>query len=841
MKNRFKLLSFLLALFLLLGVIPVNAFVNLESGTCGENVTWTLDVDGLLTISGTGAMFDYGSAYSNSAPWGGSDDKANRVKTVVINNGVTSIGNYAFYRCTGLTSVTIPNSVTSIGSLAFFGCKSLTSATIPDGVTSIGQDAFYNCKSLTSVTIPSGVTIIEYSTFKFCAGLTSVTIPNGVTKIDEAAFCDCTGLTSVTIGNGVKSIGVSAFQGCTGLTNVTIPDNVTSIGRDAFNGCTGLTDVTIQNGVKSIWISAFEGCTSLTNVTIPNSVESIGSNAFDDTAWYNAWYNAQPDGLLYIGKVAYKYKGVMPENTAIRIKAGTLGIAGDAFFDCKGLTSVTIPDSVTNIGMGAFHRCTGLTSVTIPNSVTFIGIDAFFNCTGLTGVMIPNSVTEIGYSAFEGCTSLSYIIIPSSVTSIGYDAVTDNTVIYGKARSYAQTWAEENDRTFEIIGDPSVPQNVTAKPTANRTITVSWSAVFGATQYNIYRYNSVTKSYGYKGTTFATEEKPTQYIDRNLTAGATYSYKVVAVDKLGDETLVSDMSDAASAKVVGRPAVPTGVAGRATAGRTLTVSWKAVPGATQYNIYRYNGATKSYAYKGTTFATAANPTQYVDSGLNVGTTYYYKVVAVTKDEGLTLISDQSAFASAKVVGTPAIPAGIAVKPSAEKTLTVSWTAGKNATQYNIYRYNGSTKSYVYKGTTFATAANPTQYIDSGLSAGTSYYYRVVAVMKDAGLTFVSDKSAAGNAKVLGTPKAPETVASSAAAGKITVFWTESAGATQYNIYRYNGAKKAYVYKGTSYGTNFADTTVAAGTTYYYRVVAVTKGSGLTFVSGYSAYTSAKAK
>ncbi|MBQ8282733.1 MAG: leucine-rich repeat domain-containing protein [Paraprevotella sp.] len=208
-----------------------------------------------------------------------------------------------------------------------------------------------------------------------------------------------------TIENGVTSIGNFAFSGCTGLTSITIPESVTSIGSGAFYDCTGLTSITIPNSVTSIGEGAFCGCTGLTNITIPESVTSIGSGAFNGTPWLNN----QSDGLIYIGKICYDYKGEMPENTTIIIKEGTTSIGGSAFEGCTGLTSITIPNSVTSIGNGAFWNCTGLTSVTIPNSVTSIGDDAFSCCTGLTSITIPESVTSIGNNAFIDCTNIKTI------------------------------------------------------------------------------------------------------------------------------------------------------------------------------------------------------------------------------------------------------------------------------------------------------------------------------------------------------------------------------------------------------------------------------------------------
>jgi hypothetical protein len=276
--------------------------------------------------------------------------------------------------------------------------------------------------NITSSVSPYTVEFTSGSIYNGNIEIPSVVINSGiaysVTTIGNNAFYDCTGLTSITIPNSVTTIGNNAFYDCTGLTSITIPNSVTTIRTQAFFYCTRLTSITIPNSVTTIDNSAFMGCNGLTSITIPNSVTTIGTWAFSNTPWFNN----KPDGMVYVGKVAYTYKGIMPSFTSLTLLDGTSSIADQAFFDCKGLTSITIPNSVTTIGVEAFYNCKGLTSITIPNSVTTIGESAFRDCNGLTSITIPNSVTTIGESAFTHCNGLTSITIPNSVNSIGDQA-----------------------------------------------------------------------------------------------------------------------------------------------------------------------------------------------------------------------------------------------------------------------------------------------------------------------------------------------------------------------------------------------------------------------------------
>lgn len=359
---------------------------------------------------------------------------------------VTSIDDFAFSNCRGLTSITIPSDVTSIRYGAFSGCTGITrinwnaesvsgfceSESPFSGVGAYGSGIdivfsdnvkcipahLFSYDNIKSVTIGKNVTSIGEYAFNKCTGLTSITLPDSLTSIGNDAFSGCTGLTQINWNAENISSGRSIFSNAgtakDGIT-VVFGDNVKSIPESAFEDCTGLTSITLPDSLTSIGEYAFSGCTELTSIIIPDSVTNIGRCAFDGTAWYSA----QPFGDVYAGKVYYKYKGTMLENTTIEIKEGSKGIAGNAFYGCDGLFDISIPQSVTNIGEYAFSNCASLTELMIPESVKTIGDYAFDSCIRLNHIEIPESVKIIGSGAFRGCNSLAEVIIPLSVETIG--------------------------------------------------------------------------------------------------------------------------------------------------------------------------------------------------------------------------------------------------------------------------------------------------------------------------------------------------------------------------------------------------------------------------------------
>lgn len=316
--------------------------------------------------------------------------------------GLTCIDDYAFFDCKGLTSVVIPNGVTSIGRSAFLGCRSLSSIIIPNSVTNISEYAFETCFFASDAFINNSALT---SANNWGASIYDEELGDGICLNGTTVVGCRPWVTSVTIPDYVTSIGDYAFYGCSSLTSVVIPNGVTFIGRFAIAYCIRLTSINIPQGVTTIDDYAFHGCSGLSSLSIPSSVTSIGAFAFEGTSWYDNQHN----GLVYAGKVAYKYKGEMPNGTQITIKDGTLSIAGYAFYDCGGLTSITIPDGVTSIGNSAFYGCSSLKSITIPDGVTSISSTTFSGCSRLASITIPKGVTNIGDYAFRDCSGLKEI------------------------------------------------------------------------------------------------------------------------------------------------------------------------------------------------------------------------------------------------------------------------------------------------------------------------------------------------------------------------------------------------------------------------------------------------
>ena len=457
--------------------------IDNDKGFDGSQVMWMLDEDGTLTISGTGAMKDYGVNDRNNeypAPWSGSS-----VNRIVICEGVTAISTYAFSG-NNIKSITIPDSVTIIKSYAFHGCKNLRDLKIPDNVISIRGNAFSDCTELTNVTIGKGVTNFGANVFSNCSSLCDITIPDNVTSIGEGAFLNCTSLVSVTIGKGLQSIGRKAFSGCISLsrininsisswcgisfgsnplsyahhlfcngievTDLVIPDGVTVIKTIAFEDCTELTTVTIPDSVTSIGSGAFRCCTSLKSVKIGDGLTDVGSNVFDQcdnlttltignaVSYLRALaipkntleYVNFTDGLTKFKETAlsgYKFikeYNVSETNTTYSSENGILYNKKKTslirYPSCKEGETFNIPTTVKRIAAYAFRDNQHLKSITIPNWVNKLGSDCFSYCLKLQTAVFGTGTKEIPSRFFYYCTALTDVTIPYGIETIGSES-----------------------------------------------------------------------------------------------------------------------------------------------------------------------------------------------------------------------------------------------------------------------------------------------------------------------------------------------------------------------------------------------------------------------------------
>ena len=712
-------MALILVLTLVLSVGSVSAAepTIVDSGNCGKdgsNVTWTLDSNGLLTISGTGEMayyeMQYDSAsdeYITTAPWG------NQAKMVVIGDGVTGIGAAAFYGCSDLTSVTMGSSVTSIGDSAFSGCTGLTGIVLPGSVTSIGEYAFSNCESLTAIEIPEGVTTLGNSAFFGCDNLKEI-------RYNARAAADLTGLSGAFRSAGASVGGVKVIFG----------ESVEKIPGNIFSNCESLTSVTIGSNVTSIGDNAFLGCKGLVEIN----------------------YNAR-----------------------------AAECAEDSFDSGDGL-KVTFGDSVERIPDYIFQDCPGLTSVTIGSSATTIGHYAFNRCTGLTSIKIPESMTNIGYMAFSGCTSLADVYYGG--TERQWNAITID---------------DGNDRLLQAnrhcAGKESIVSPV-VKATymgASGKPYLKWNAVANASKYEVYRATTKNGTYTLLGTTTATN-----YTDNKAGSGYTYYYKVKALAANGAE---SDYS----AVVAGicHCAKPTVKATYMGASGKPYIKWNAVANASQYEVYRATTKNGTYTLLGTTTAT-----NYTDNKAGSGYTYYYKVKALAANGAE---SDYSA-----------VVAGIChcAKPTVKATYMgasgkpyIKWNAVANASQYKVYRSTSKNGTYTLLGTTTAT-----HYTDNKAGSGYTYYYKVRAISK-----VKSTANSVFSVPVAGICHcAKPTVKITTSAGKPKLTWNAVAGASKYYIYRSTEANGTFEYLYSTKNLFYTNKSAVAGTTYYYKVKAVSK-------------------
>ena len=741
----------------------------------------------------------------------------------IIPTQVTCIGDGAFMSCRNLTSVTIPDSVTSICRGAFSGCSNLASVTIPDSVTYLDAAVFVNCTALQSVKIPDGVDFIQPDTFNNCTALTSVTIPDSVTFIGQYAFSGCSGLTSVKIPNGVFGIREHAFHGCTSLTSVTIPSGLASINEWTFSNCVRLAKVTIPKSVTSIGVDAFSNCDSLTDVyyagtaadwakiSISEGNEDLTSaalrcapaslsapsvtggndsqgrptlkwNAVTGAAKYEVYRARSKNGdyIKYstVTGTSYTNTSYIEDGNTYYYKVRALDASGTA---------------------GAWSSIVSVTyKQTLPAPTVTGGNDSQGRPT-----LKWNAVTGAArYEVYRARSRSGEYIKYSTVTGTSYtntSYIENGNTYYYKVRALksdgtAGAWSSIVSVTYkQTLSAPAV----TGGNDAQGRPTLKWNAVSGAAKYEVYRARSKDGTYTKYSTTTGTAYTNSSY----LTSGATYYYKVRALDANGN---AGPYSAVVSVTCRLKLTAPTVTGSTDSQGRP-TLKWNAVTGAAKYEVYRARSKDGDYIKYSTVTGTSYTNTSYIENG----NTYYYKVRALGSDGTAGPDSTPVSVTYKAPFGAPLVTGS----KDSQGRPALKWDKVTDAAKYEVYRARSKDGTYSLMSTQSATGYTNTSY----LANGTTYYYKVRA-LKANGTASAYSSVVTITYGTVPTPAAPAMRSAKADSAGITVSWDTAANAVTYNVYRTADAGSSWTQVASSVkGTSYKDTTVQKGVKYGYKV------------------------
>ena len=725
----------------------------ISSGTCGDNSSgnntqWKLTKAGTLIITvGTGcteggiADFAYGKA-----PWY-QDIYDSGIRCLIIGSGIKTIGSYAFADCTDLAEIIVP-----------------------DGVISIGDGAFQQNSGAKRVVLPPSTVYIGHGALRDCSALTSVSLPD---SMSNRLFLDM-------------------FEGCTNLKSVDIPDGITDIYEGDLASCPNWTDIYYDNWGR-VWNRVVSGVRD----SIPDRMNvHFKDNIYDSgSCGENVTWTLTADGTLTISGTGamtdYTYDSRSPWYSCrtyikrVVMQQGVTSIGDHAFWDCSGLTSVTIPDGVTSIGGDAFSGCAALTSVEIPNGVTAIGGSTFSNCIRLAKVTIPKSVTSIGKNAFYYC---------ESIADVYYDGTEEDWAKISISSGNEDLLAA----ALHCKPTPLTAPSVTGGNDSQGRPTLKWNAVTGAAKYEVYRARSMNGDYIKYSTQTSTGYTNSAY----LTSGSMYYYKVRALDANGTAGPWSDVVAVTCRLGLTAPSV-TG--GNDSQGRP-TLKWDKVAGAAKYEVYRSYSQNGNYSKYSTQTSTGYTNSSYLTSG----STYYYKVRALDANGTAGPWSDVVAVTCRLGLTAPSVTGG----NDSQGRPTLKWKAVSGAAKYEVYRARSKDGDYIKYSTVTGTSYTNTSYIESG----STYYYKVRAL--DANGT-AGAWSSIVSVTYKQTLSAPAVTGGNDAQGRPTLTWKAVTGAAKYEVCRARSMNGDYIKYSTVTGTSYTNISyIENGNTYYYKVRAL---------------------
>ncbi len=790
-----RILSILLAVLMLLSALPLGMVdtayaAALASGKCGDSATWTLDSTGTLTISGTGATYNYDmdDDGNSAAPWC-TKARIQRVNKVVVNSGITELGYSMFSNCTQLTSVSLPSGLKRIGSCLFLGCTRLSAITIPSSVTTIESNAFTHCDSITAITLPGGLRTMGDAVCSQMAKLTTATVSGGITYLSNYAFNDCPSLKTITLPNTVRSIGICAFRYDTALKDV------------YFNGSvTQWTSIQIAGEGNSALYNADVHCTGLTAPSVTGGNDAQGRptlkwKAVTGAAKYEVYRARSKDGdyIKYstVTGTSYTNTSYIENGNTYYYKVRALGSDGTAGA-WSSIVSVTYRAASTG---------------TLPAPTVTGGNDAQGRPTLKWNAVTGAAKYEVYRARSKDGDYIKYSTVTgTSYTNISY--IENGNTYYYKVRALdasgtAGAWSSIVSVTYkQTLPAPTV----TGGNDSQGRPTLTWKAVTGAAKYEVYRARSLNGDYIKYSTVTGTSYTNTSYIEN----GNTYYYKVRALKSDGTagawSSIVSVTYRAASTGTLSAPAV-TG--GNDSQGRP-TLTWKAVSGATKYEVYRARSKDGNYIKYSTVTGTSYTNTSYIEDG----NTYYYKVRALKSDGTAgawsSIVSVTYRAASTGTLSAPTVTGG----NDSQGRPTLKWKAVSGAAKYEVYRARSKDGDYIKYSTVTGTSYTNISYIENG----NTYYYKVRAL--DANGTAGAWSSVA-SVTYKQTLSAPSVTGGNDAQGRPTLTWNAVTGAAKYEVYRARSKDGDYIKYSTVTGTSYTNISyIENGNTYYYKVRAL---------------------